>query len=133
MRLIPDHVLAELTIWMEARGEPYHGQCAVAEVIQERMRRRYLSDGTVAGTLFMPFQFSCWNSDSHQRIHAVTLEDTDSTLAMCRQAWRDVQAGFSIVPGAVHYLNPSGVLVLPEWASAAKHVARIGNHVFYLS
>lgn len=131
MRLIPDHVLAELTIWMEARGELYAGQAAVAQVIQERMFRHYLSDGTVAGTVLGPFQFSCWNSDSRQRIQAVTLEDTDSTLAMCRQAWRDVLAGYSVVPRAVHYLNPTGMRDLPAWADQDKLVARIGRHNFY--
>lgn len=132
MRLIPDHVWAELTIWMEARGEPYDGQCAVAEVIWTRMLRRYTSDGTVPGTVLAPYQFSCWNTDDRQRLRAAMLEDTDAQLEMCRQAWNDVRAGRSVVPGAMLYLNPDLVHRLPSWADQAKEVARIGRHVFYL-
>lgn len=44
--LVPDDTWAILTIIGEAAGEPYVGQLAVAEVIRNRMRQRYASDGT---------------------------------------------------------------------------------------
>lgn len=49
--VISPDALGICTLWQEARGEPYQGKVAVGEVIRERMRRRYASDGTVAGAL----------------------------------------------------------------------------------
>lgn len=130
-RLIPDEVWATLTIWQEARGEPYEGKAAVAEVILTRMRRKYLSDGTVVGTVLKPWQFSCWNTDDPNRLHAAVLDDADGGVAMCRQAWRDALAGSSVVPGAVQYYNPNGVPQTPSWADASKLVGVVGAHRFY--
>lgn len=131
MRLIPDEVWAALNIWMEARGEPYEGQLAVAEVMQTRMRRKYQSDGTVIGTVLRPYQFSGWNTKDPNRLRAAQLEDTDGRYAMCRQAWRDVLAGTSVVPDAVLYYNPAGVTLPPVWSIPANFVTIIGAHHFF--
>jgi len=132
-RLVEDETWAVLTLWMEARGEPYDGKLAVAEVIQERMRRKYQSDGTVVGTVLKPYQFSGWNTHDVNRLAAARLEEDDAMAAMCRQAWRDVQAGFSVVPRAVLYCNPDVLPQLPEWATPAKLVRIVGRHHFFLA
>ena len=63
MKLFDDDALAIATIWQEAEGEPYDAKVAVGEVIRERMRRKYNSDGTIAGTVGRRFQFSAFNDD----------------------------------------------------------------------
>jgi spore germination cell wall hydrolase CwlJ-like protein len=135
MRLVSDESWAVLTLWMECRGEPYEGQMAVAEVIQNRMRRHDSSDGTVAGTVLRPYQFSCWNTDDPQRLRAAGLEDTHPQIVQCRQAWRDVLAGQSVVGQAVLYLNQAVVRArtgrLPVWARPDTQVAVIGAHHFF--
>lgn len=131
MRLIGDHVWGALTVWCEARSEPYEGQLAVAEVIQTRMRRKYLSDGTVVGTVLKPYQFSCFNTEDVNRRRAAILEDTDPAYLMALQAWRDVAAGKSVVPNALHYLNPAAVKRLPAWASPETFIRAIGAHHFH--
>jgi len=130
-RLIDDETWATLTIWCEARGEPYEGKLAVAEVIANRMRRKYQSDGTVPGTVLKPWQFSAWNTDDGNRIRAASLEDGQADVAMCRQAWRDVLAGTSVVPKAVLYCNLAIVSHTPGWADPAKLVRVIGRHSFF--
>ena len=59
-RLIPEDKLAILTIAQEALAEPFEGKLAVAEVIRNRMKQRYMSDGTVEGTVLRAWQFSGW-------------------------------------------------------------------------
>src|SRR5690242_9293677 len=77
MRLISDTALAAVTIWQEARGEAYAGKLAVAEVIRNRIKERYASDGTVAGTVIRPKQFSGWNSSDSNRIPSLQIDDGD--------------------------------------------------------
>lgn len=130
-RLIPDEVWAAGTIWMEARNQPYAGQCAVAEVIQNRMRTHFMSDGTVVGTVLAAYQFSCWNSRDPNRLRFAVLDESDVGFAMARQAWRDVLAGMSLVPKARMYYNPDAVAHTPEWATPETFVRALGAHHFY--
>ena len=142
-RLISDEALAVSTIWGEAEGEPFEGQVAVAEVIRNRMLRRFLSDGTVAGTVFRPLQFSIWNQGESRRIWAAQLDRDDPLVQSCERAWATAKAGSSVVgPGALNYLNPTGLVHLPHWA-ADPHDPRylnprlvirtIGRHAFLRS
>src|SRR5437764_60828 len=87
MRLISDDILAVITIWQEAAGESMDGKTAVAEVIRNRMEQQVHSDGTVAGTVLRPQQFSGWNSDSIRRIESVLLDSNDLTVQACMTAW----------------------------------------------
>ena len=43
-----------LTVYFEARGEPEHGQYAVAEVVMNRVEQR---DATVCSIVYAPNQF----------------------------------------------------------------------------
>lgn len=130
-RVIPDDVWGAMTVWCEARSEPYEGQMAVAEVIQRRARLRYLSDGTIPGTVLAPYQFSAWNTTDPNRRKAALVDDRDMQYAMCAQAWRDVQAGTEVVPEALMYLNPNAVKRMPPWATPEKFLRVIGQHHFY--
>jgi spore germination cell wall hydrolase CwlJ-like protein len=132
MRLIPDDVLAWITVWQESRGESDEGKLAVAEVIWNRMRTRYSSDGTVAGTCLRPWQFSGMNTDDPNRIPSFKLDTDDPVVQACRAAWDLAKAGSHTVSGAVLYLNAKIVPKLPAWVAKSKKVATVGNHDFYV-
>lgn len=117
-RVIPDDAWGTLTLYGEARGEPYQGQVAVGEVIRARMARRIFSDGSVPGTVLRPRQFACW--DDVNRIALGKVRDDDPAWISCAAAWTDSLAGL-VTCGATHYLNPDAVLQavgwLPLWAA----------------
>ena len=131
MRLFSDIAFAAATIWQEARGEPYEGKLAVAEVIRNRMRARYASDGTVVGTVLRPRQFSGWNADDPNRIPSIKLDDAERIVAECLSAWKEaVEKNTDVAQGALLYYAPA--LVVPVWARSCREVARIGRHVFLI-
>lgn len=128
-RLFSDDAIAGATIWQEARGELQEGRIGVAEVIRERMARRYSSDGTVAGTVLRPFQFSGWNTSDPSRARSLMLDDADPIVGNCIEAWRWANAHKStLTHGALLYYNPD--VVTPIWAASAHEVAVIGHHRF---
>ena len=132
MRLISDTALAVLTIWQEARNQPHEGKVAVAEVIRNRMKERYSSDGTVAGTVARAYQFSGWNTKDPNRVPSLQLDDSDPVVKECLRAWLEANTnGTNYAQGALLYLNPSILPVLPAWVRNSDKVAEIGDHVFY--
>ena len=135
MRLIPDHVWGIITVWHEAQGELYDGKVAVAEVILARTLRKYMSDGTVAGTVLWPVQFSGWNAHDaspnyRERIEGAKLDGDNPVVRDCIRAWAEAEAGSKFTKGALHYFNPK--IVSPSWAKDATITAEIGNHRFVL-
>ena len=136
MRLISDAALGAITIFQEARNQPYEGKCAVGEVIRERMRQRFFSDGTVAGTVCRAYQFSGWNSADPNRVPSLCADDKDPVVQECVRAWHN-SAQTNLVNGAIFYLNPQAVLKsegrLPKWWSSDADPASevvIGDHAF---
>lgn len=134
MRLISEEALAVVTIMQEAAGEPYLGKLAVAEVIRNRMLRKYASDGTVAGTVLRPLQFSGWNAKDPGRIRSVRADSDDSVVRECIRAWNEARAGSNTAHGAVLYYNPSIIKETPDWAlpDSATEVAVVGQHHFFI-
>lgn len=134
MRLITEEALAVITIMQEAAGEPYLGKLAVAEVIRNRMLKKYASDGTVAGTVLRPLQFSGWNTKDPGRIRNIRADSDDSVVKDCVRAWNEARAGSVTVHGAVLYYNPSIITDPPDWAlpDSAVHVATVGQHEFFI-
>lgn len=124
-----DDEWAIMTIVGEAASEPFEGQLAVANVIRERMKRKYNSDGTIVGTVLARRQFSMW--DDHARLYVARLEPDDKSWAIAVNAWADSRVRV-IVPDAVLYhtvqLSPK-----PRWADApgVEVVDTIKNHIFY--
>lgn len=132
MRLISDDTLAIVTIWQEARGEAHAGKVAVGEVIRERARRVYMSDGTIAGTVLRPSQFSGWGNRDPNRVPSVRIDDSDPVVIDCARAWVESETS-ATVPGAVIYFNatfadPAFVLHVRRTCVL---VATIGAHEFY--
>ena len=130
MLLIDDCLLGIVTVYQEAEGEPYLGKVAVAEVIQRRTRQKFMSDGTVAGTVLKKYQFSGFNTDSANRIRSFQIDTSDAVVNDCVRAWYEADRGSNYAPGALHYYNPS--IYNPWWAQGAKVVAEIGNHRFII-
>lgn len=136
MRILSERALAVVTIYQEAQGELYAGKLAVAEVIRNRINQKYSSDGTVAGTVLRPLQFSGWNAKDPGRVRNAKLDDADPIVQECAKAWDEAMAGSDTVKGAVLYYNPDPKLVpvTPDWAmpDSAKEVARVGRHLFFV-
>lgn len=138
MKVITEDALAIVTIWQEARGEPYQGKVAVGEVIRNRMHEGgYLSDGTVAGTVLKPKQFSGWNDNDGNRIKSCKIDDGDPIVNECIRAWNESRHSH-ITKGAVYYMNvdlvraQNGGLV-PKWwlvGTQADGEVKIGDHTF---
>lgn len=130
MRVVDDDTFGALNIYAEARGEVFEGQVAVGNVVRERMRLQYASDGTVVGTVWRPNQFSWTKSGDEQRIRVLEVDDQSPAWQRALQAWRE-SATRSVVPeGTVLYHNTK---VQPYWtrATTVVFVDQIGNHLFY--
>lgn len=128
-RIIPDRVWGALTVYAEARGESQRGRVMVAEVIWTRMRTRYLSDGTVEGTVLRSKQFSCWNDSDPNRVRCARLDEDDPLYQACFDAFEEGERRV-LTDQANHYLNPEAVGRLPSWYDPKKIVAKEGRHVF---
>jgi spore germination cell wall hydrolase CwlJ-like protein len=128
MRVFPDYNWGAANIYAEARGEPWAGQVAVGNVVRNRMRRRYSSDGTVVGTIFRPHQFS-WTRDV-QLERVLQLDDSDPHWDQARAAWQASESEHVVPAETVLY---HADYVHPTWASApsVREVKRIGRHIFY--
>ncbi len=134
MRLFTDDNIAVACIWAEARGESQDGKTAVAEVIRNRMRRKYFSHGDVVSTVFWPYQFSWANTDNKWRADVFNLDNSDGLVRRCFDAWVAAEHT-DLTHGAVLYANVDLIVKLgwqmPSWAHDDKRTATVGNHSFF--
>ncbi len=128
--VIPDF-WAVMTIIQEASGEGLVGMQAVGEVIRTRKDNKIFSDGTVAGTVLWPYQFSGWNTKDPNRIRVANMRLDDEVTLAAIKAWKMSKSSF-ITKGSTHYLNPSIVTPLPDWANTSNLRVVIGSHNFYM-
>lgn len=129
MRLIDDRTWAVLTIWQEARGCSQDCRVAVAEVIRERMRRKFRSDGTAASTVLWPKQFSGWNARDPNRVKSAVIDDRDPIVHACMQAWDESEVP-KLTRGAVYYLA-TNLRPMPDWADPAKCTTTLSGMAFF--
>jgi spore germination cell wall hydrolase CwlJ-like protein len=129
--LVPDDIWAILTIWQEARGEMHIGRVAVGEVIRNRMKRKYTSDGTASGTVLKKFQFSGWNTDDPNRVACAKVDTDDPVVKDCVRAWLESSTS-NFTSGAVLYYAKT-MPKAPDWSLDPKvsFLTEIGNHRFY--
>jgi len=127
MRLVDEDTWAVLTIIGEALSEPLAGKVAVGEVIRNRMKRKYASNGTVVDTVFRAKQFSMW--DDRARILAANADDDHPRVKEAVEAWK-LSAASNITNGAVLYHTTK---VAPYWkdAPSVQKTVVIQNHIFY--
>lgn len=124
------------TVFLEASGEGYEGQLAVAYVIMNRVRKRRRTPQQI---ILQPYQFSCWNDDyitmANQRLDRAT----KTIYVQCMKAACCAFFRLAEDPtmGADHYLNQSVVMntqgKLPSWVFKLQYTTQIGNHWFYKS
>jgi len=122
-----------LTVYGEARGEPYEGQVAVAQVV----RNRALANNTYPATeCLRPYQFSCWNKNdpNYPILQAVLRGKRDIPSIFYRIADNVLNGRVLLdeVDGARYYMTKSLYYSnkRPSWANKLKVAAEIGNHVF---
>lgn len=117
------------TVVQEALSEPYDGKLGVAEVVRNRMTRRYSSDGTVAGTVLRASQFSGWNSKDPALLMSARADESTHAVQECVRAWHEAFShNTNVVEGAVLY---HADYVKPDWAERATFIKKIGRHLFY--
>lgn len=111
-------------VYFEARGEPFEGQLAVAEVVLNRANSgRYPS--SYCAVVKQPWQFSFVRNGRFPRI------DKDSN------AWSYAQAITKIAARRLADKLPDDVLwyhadyVAPSWGRRLSRVEKIGAHIFY--
>ncbi len=121
-----------LNIYHEARGEPHHGQLAVALVTMNRVRSDKYPD-TVCGVVWQRRQFS-WTHDGRSdrpreraawqralQIARVVFENYDRFKERSNGAW-------DVTHGALYYYAPHKVN--PYWARYKEPTRQIGGHLF---
>lgn len=127
MKIVSEDQWAILTIIGEALNQSLTGKIAVAEVIRNRMKRKYASDGTVVGTVLRAKQFSMW--DDKARLLAARADDDTYSVREAIEAW-NLSENTNITNGAVLYHTKS---VDPYWngAPSVKKTVVIQDHIFY--
>ena len=131
--LLDPEDLATATIRGEAEGESHEGRLAVAKVIRNRMAARFFSDGTLAGTVLKPYQFSVWNTAELRRIQMACCDRDDEASRAARLAWQESATWVGLPSSAVMY-HATTMPAYPEWAKPGKGfraVITIGRHIFY--
>ncbi len=117
-------------IYFEARGEPYRGQVAVAQVVLNRTQHR-LYPSTICSVVYQnqhkrnacQFSFAC--DGIPERINE------QKAWAQAEEIAEGVVSGklyLTEVGYATHY---HATYVYPHWAPRMKKVTKIGTHVFY--
>lgn len=129
MKLIPSWVWAVMTIRQEADNEPFAGKVAVAEVIRNRTKNKYQSDGTIESTVLRAQQFSGWNTNDPNRIRIAGLDIEDPRTIDAINAYKMAfEKNSDTVNGANLY---HADYVSPSWAPRVQIITRIGKHIFY--
>lgn len=117
-------------VYFEARGEPYRGQVAVAQVVMNRVNdKRY--PNTICGVVFQnqsrrnacQFSFAC--DGIPERVNE------KEAWAVAEEVAEKITNGslyLTEVANATHY---HANYVYPHWAPRLKRMTRIGLHIFY--
>lgn len=121
--------LAE-AVYFEARGEPFDGQVAVAEVVLNRVRNPAYPN-TICGVVYQ-------NKNLYNRCQFSFACDFIPDRVIPGPAWdqaqliaRETTAGRLSVPGLTTATHYHATYVRPRWASLFKREKQIGLHVFY--
>jgi spore germination cell wall hydrolase CwlJ-like protein len=151
-----DAELLATCIYSEAANQSDEGKAAIAQVVSNRMRRHYQSDGTIAGTVLHPGAYSAFMFDfvngAYTRVIAThpvdTLQDRMLARAQTMEAHYARQAVWpecltlaeGVVSGNPILFNPllnDAVLYVnldishPVWANKARFLAKVGAHSFF--
>lgn len=119
--------LAVATLWQEARGSDHEARLCVAKVIRNRMAKRYTSDGTIAGTVLVPWQFSGWMDD---QITRESLQYVVQDVYKLLDIWEESKTAPDLTKGAVLYYSPG--IPVPDWVASCNLTLEIPGFCFYV-
>jgi len=122
-------LIAAITVFREAGGEPFAGKVAVARVIRNRTRPEFRTwPDTLEGVCLQKAQFSCWNPGDATSSRLPIRGTPD--WACFLDCLRAVEESEILDPsdGATHYYNPK--LADPPWAKRLRLLCEIGHHRF---
>ena len=116
-----------VAIFFEARGEPYQGKEAVANVIINRMLdKRY--PNSVCGVVNEPYAFSYTHD-------GLSDDPTEHTGHQDKVAWEESQkiarealSGSTLGITSTHYHT---IKVFPSWAKHYRLDGKVGGHLLY--
>ena len=123
MLRLEELVLLGICVYHEARGEPFEGQVAVAQVVLDRAVERGQS---VREVIFAPMQFSWANGGVRPPIRDYEAFQTAMRAAVTAVRRRRRGDNFE---SADHYF--ADYIPVPRWAGAMTFVRKIGRHLFY--
>jgi spore germination cell wall hydrolase CwlJ-like protein len=124
-----EHVCLARALYYEARGEPYDGQVAVAQVVMNRVRAKHWPDsicgvvnqGTERGEKCQ-FSFACHPQTTTPSGDAWDQAQALATEALAGRAW------LRETLDATHYHTTS---VAPIWRLSLASIGTLGRHIFY--
>jgi spore germination cell wall hydrolase CwlJ-like protein len=109
-------------IYHEARGEPFHGQVAVALVTVNRLASGLFQD-TICKVVYANRQFS-WTLNKNKQVRDSKAWASAVEIATAVLSRKIYNPDFT----AVYFHTKQ---VQPKWAKTKIIIARIGNHIFY--
>ena len=131
------------TIWGEAWVVGYDGMAAVANVINNRVRRGGWWGATYKDVILKPYQFSIWNARTTDKyandpafVSALDkIEGVTTATPSFAEAVRIATAAYDgtltdNTGGATHYKRSD---VSAAWADGLSPIASIGHHDFYIT
>jgi N-acetylmuramoyl-L-alanine amidase len=117
-----------LTVYHEARGEPYESQFAVASVVINRAVKDYSGDTCQAAFAESQFTWTQWGYDrKHRKL-------TSAGIPRDRQSWnKALEVGKDAIyrrtlPDLFYYHTKTSK---PTWARGKTVVVSYGQHSFY--
>lgn len=110
------HLLAQL-VESEAKGEPYTGKVAVAEVVLARVNSSEFPN-SIEGVIYQPGQFQVVSNGSIN--NAPSQESINAS--------NEALAGSNYTNGALFFYNPR--IATDRWQDTLRTTAVIGNHTF---
>lgn len=127
MNMTFEEGLAVATLWQEARGEDNEARACVAHVIRNRMAKKYTSDGTIVGTVLVPWQFSGWMDAALTRESLqYAAHDVYGLLAI----WNETATSPDPTMGAVLYYSPG--IPTPDWVANCDLTLEVPGFRFYV-
>lgn len=117
-------------VYFEARGEPYRGQVAVAQVVMNRVHYP-LYPSSICAVVYQnanmhnacQFSFACDGLPE-------TITDEKSWKRAMEIA-KKVSSGALYLPEVANATHYHAAYVYPDWAPRLHRITRIGEHIFY--
>lgn len=124
-----ERYLLAICVWRESRGEGYHCQCAVAHVIQNRVREQSWYGKSISEVIAKPWQFSSMSAPGDRQLVKWPERD-DPSFKRSMEVVEDVMQGAPDTSnGSTHFHDCS--IEPPAWTRDMEVKARLGRMVFY--